>query len=85
MRSRELAAQVSSLAKGFVLISVSIVWAYSLLDHISAIVSYRPTSNRCKLSPGRDANIHRRRAFIRRRNENRRNTGHRFDALGILY
>ena len=39
MRSRELATQVSSLAKGFVLISVSIVWAYSLLDHISAIVS----------------------------------------------
>jgi hypothetical protein len=39
MFTRELAAQISSLAKGFILISVSVVWAYSLLDHISAIVS----------------------------------------------
>jgi len=39
MRIRELKAQISFLVKGLLLVNVSIVWAYSVLEHISTIVS----------------------------------------------
>ena len=39
MRIRERKAQISFFAKGLLLVNVSIVWAYSVLEHISTVVS----------------------------------------------
>lgn len=39
MQIRERNPQISFLAKGFVLVSGSIVWAYSVLDHIGTLMS----------------------------------------------
>ncbi len=39
MRIRELKTQISFLAKGLLLVNVSIAWAYSVLEHISTVVS----------------------------------------------